>query len=93
MRQGGGGFADDFRVHASPWGFDLGAITVEVRILQGSEDTNVPPSHARWLAANIPGSTLTVLDGEGHMSLAINHSLAFGQALVDGPLYSAYGSV
>ena len=83
MRQGGGGFADDFRVHASPWGFDLGAITVEVRILQGSEDTNVPPSHARWMAANIPGSTLTVLDGEGHMSLAINHSLAFGQALVE----------
>ena len=77
------GLADDFRVHASRWGFDLGAITMEVRILQGSEDTNVPPSHARWTAANIPGSTLTVLYGEGHMSLAINHSLAFGKALVD----------
>ncbi|MEI8239590.1 MAG: alpha/beta hydrolase [Actinomycetota bacterium] len=74
MRQGGEGFAEENRMLAEPWGFDLGAITVEVRFIQGTDDTNVPPSHATFLAGAIPGAALTLLQGEGHMSLAMRHA-------------------
>jgi pimeloyl-ACP methyl ester carboxylesterase len=82
-RQGGVGFAEEMRMLAQPWGFDLGSIAVEVRLIQGTEDNQVPPSHARHLAAAIPTATLTLMPGEGHMSLAIHHSLDFGLSLLE----------
>jgi pimeloyl-ACP methyl ester carboxylesterase len=82
VRQGGVGFAEEYRMLAEPWGFDLGSITVEVRIVQGDADTNVPPSHSQYLADHIPGATLTMMPGEGHMSLALHHSTEFGNSLI-----------
>ena len=82
VRQGGVGFAEEYRMFAEPWGFDLASISVEVRIIQGGADTNVPPSHSQYLADHIPGATLTLLPDEGHLSLAIQHSTEFGASLV-----------
>jgi len=82
MRQGGDAFAIEMIMLAQPWGFALEDLTVEVRFLQGTEDVNVPLAHAEVMAARVPGATLTVMQGEGHMSLAIDHTTPFALELV-----------
>jgi pimeloyl-ACP methyl ester carboxylesterase len=52
---------------ATPWGFELEAITVPVRLLQGTDDLMVAPAHAEWLRDRIPGATLELLPGQGHI--------------------------
>jgi pimeloyl-ACP methyl ester carboxylesterase len=83
VRQGGVGFAEEYRMLAEPWGFELADIRVEMRIIQGGVDRNVPPSHSQYLADNVPGATLTMFPDEGHMSLCIHHSTPFGISLFD----------
>ena len=46
---------------------DLGKIRLPVRILVGEEDRLTPPKYAAFLAAQIPGATLRVFPGRGHM--------------------------
>jgi pimeloyl-ACP methyl ester carboxylesterase len=82
MRQGGTAFAQEMIMLAQPWGFALEDIEVEVRFLQGTDDVNVPLAHAEAMAARLPGATLTVMQGEGHMSLAIDHSTPFALELI-----------
>ena len=57
---------DEYRIMGTPWGFDPAEISVPTRIWQGDEDTLVPPPWSDRLSAAIPGSTLTVVPGEGH---------------------------
>ena len=33
----------------------------------------VPPSHGLWLAERVPGAELTVLAGEGHGAVTLDH--------------------
>lgn len=68
-RQGIRGWLDDDLTHISPWGFDLGAITVPVSIWQGTLDRMVPFAHAEWLAAHVAGAHAHFVEGEGHLSL------------------------
>jgi len=44
----------------------LGTITRPTLILHGTLDTVIPATHARALAAEIPGARLVWLDGVGH---------------------------
>jgi pimeloyl-ACP methyl ester carboxylesterase len=74
------GWLDDDLALTRDWGFALSAITLAVTIWQGEEDHMVPPSHGRWLAANIPGARGQVLEGEGHLSLGLS---AFDRLLDD----------
>lgn len=60
------GVVDDYRVFGAPWGFDLGELTLPVRLWQGDADDLVPPSWADRLAAAIPGAQLTVVAGANH---------------------------
>jgi len=67
--QGIVGWRDDDLTHSRPWGFDVRDIAVPVSIWQGSEDRMVPHTHARWLAAHVPGAHGHFVEGEGHLSL------------------------
>jgi pimeloyl-ACP methyl ester carboxylesterase len=49
---------------ARPW---LGAIRAPTLVLGGSEDRVAPPAQLRALHAAIPGSTLALIDGAGHV--------------------------
>jgi len=53
------------RPDASGW---LGSINVPALVVVGSEDTITPPAIAQSLAERIPGATLSVIDGAGHLA-------------------------
>jgi pimeloyl-ACP methyl ester carboxylesterase len=78
LRTGIWGWFDDDLALLGDWGFDLDAIATPVTIWQGREDRFVPPAHGEWLAANVSGARAHLLDGHGHLSLAI---ASFGEIL------------
>ena len=49
-------------------------------IWHGREDRFVPVSHGQWLAEHVAGASAHILDGHGHLSLALGH---FGAILDD----------
>jgi len=69
MRQGAEGCLQDYRVFGSPWGFDLGEVTVPVQIWEGEEDTTGPPEYRELLLRHLPRAQLSLVPGEGHLSL------------------------
>ena len=71
LRNGVDGWVDDDLAFTGPWGFDLASITVPVAIWQGSEDLMVPYAHGQWLATHVPGVRAHLLEGEGHLSVAV----------------------
>jgi pimeloyl-ACP methyl ester carboxylesterase len=72
FRPGVWGYVRDIRVLALPWGFNLDEIKVRVQLWHGDDDAVIPLHHGRYLASVIPGATLRVCHGEGHM-LMWNH--------------------
>lgn len=67
FRQGVRGTVHEAHICARPWGFDPAAIKPPVHIWHGDQDTNVPVAMARYLAGRIPGSSVTIYPGEGHL--------------------------
>ena len=49
------------------WGFSLREIRVPIRFWHGDADNLVPLAHAQHMAAMVPGATLRVRPGEGHI--------------------------
>jgi pimeloyl-ACP methyl ester carboxylesterase len=60
VRTSADGWIDDLLAFCSPWGFDVGDITIPTMLWHGANDTFTPVHHSRWLADNIPTSTVTV---------------------------------
>lgn len=81
--QGVFGWVDDDLALTSPWGFDVREITVPVEIRYGEGDVLVPAAHGRWLAAHVPGASVTIDRDEGHLSTPDQH-LERLRALVAG---------
>ena len=71
LRHGVDGWLDDDLAFTRPWGFELAEITVPTFIWQGSADLMVPFAHGQWLASAVPGATVHLLDGAGHLSVAL----------------------
>jgi len=72
FRSGVWGYVQDIQVLARAWGFTLEDIRVPVHLWHGNEDAVIPLHHGRYLASVIPGATLRICPGEGHM-LMWNH--------------------
>ncbi len=84
LRQGTPGAVQDYRIFGDPWGFSLEEIRLPVGIWEGSEDRTGPPGYREFLHRHIAGSTLTVVPGEGHLSLLPNQAPAIFDALLGG---------
>jgi len=69
MRQGAEGCLQDYRVFGSPWGGDLSEVTVPVQIWEGEEDNTGPPEYRELLLRHLPRAQLSLVPGEGHLSL------------------------
>jgi pimeloyl-ACP methyl ester carboxylesterase len=71
LRIGVDGWIDDDLAFTEPWGFDLEDISVPVVLWQGSEDLMVPFAHGKWLASRLPGASVHLQEGEGHLSIGL----------------------
>jgi pimeloyl-ACP methyl ester carboxylesterase len=72
LAPGAEGWWDDGVAEASPWGFELSAISVPVLLMHGRQDRFVPFGHGQWLAAHIPGVEARLFDHDGHLTLLTN---------------------
>jgi pimeloyl-ACP methyl ester carboxylesterase len=71
LRHGVDGWLDDDLAFTRPWGFELAELRVPTFIWQGSADLMVPFAHGQWLASAVPGATVHLVEGEGHLSIGI----------------------
>jgi pimeloyl-ACP methyl ester carboxylesterase len=60
------GWEEDQCAEISPWGFELGSISVPVLVAQGTQDQLVPFGHGEWLAAHVPGAEAWLREDDGH---------------------------
>jgi pimeloyl-ACP methyl ester carboxylesterase len=88
MRSGIWGWFDDDVALLGDWGFGLGELDVPVEIWHGDDDRFVPQAHGRWLADHVEGANAHLLDGHGHLSLAVAN---FGEILDELVALSARG--
>ncbi|WP_159448398.1 alpha/beta fold hydrolase [Demequina sp. NBRC 110052] len=63
-----GVLADDLSF-ISPWGVPVSRVTQPCLVVHGASDLVVPERHARWLSHALPDASLTVRDGDGHLSV------------------------
>ena len=82
MRQGTAGCVQDYRIFGDPWGFALEEIRVPVDIWEGAEDDTGPPGYRAFLKRHIPQATVTVVPGEGHLSLLPHQAPAIFSSLL-----------
>ena len=71
LRHGVDGWVDDDLAFTEPWGFNFDEISGPVVIWQGSLDLMVPFAHGEALASRIPGASVHLEEGEGHLSVGI----------------------
>jgi len=84
MRQGTEGCVQDYRIFGDPWGFSLEEIRVPVDIWEGADDETGPPGYRAFLKRHIPQATVTVVPGEGHLSLLPHQAPAIFSSLLGG---------
>lgn len=73
-RRGARGVARDVKVLRRDWKVDISKVQCRTTIWQGTDDKSVPPSHAEWYKEQIPGATLHLLEGEGHITVPVRHA-------------------
>ena len=75
------GWRDDDLAFASDWGFSPGdPPAVPTAIWQGGQDRMVPLGHGAWLGSQLPGASIHLLPGEGHLTLV---TALIGQVLAE----------
>ncbi|MFQ5908929.1 MAG: alpha/beta fold hydrolase [Thermoplasmata archaeon] len=70
FRQGVGGYAQDMLVQGRAWPFAPSAISAPVIVAHGELDTIMPVAHSRHTADLIPGASLRILPGHGHLTIS-----------------------
>ncbi len=61
----------DGNIYSSDWGIELEKVEYPIHYWHGSLDVNIPPSMVQRFVSRLPHARLTVLEGEGHYSLAV----------------------
>jgi pimeloyl-ACP methyl ester carboxylesterase len=84
MLQGTEGCVQDYRIFGDPWGFSLEEIRVPVDIWEGADDKTGPPGYRAFLKRHIPHASVTVVPGEGHLSLLPHQAPAIFSSLLGG---------
>jgi pimeloyl-ACP methyl ester carboxylesterase len=84
VRQGTEGCVLDYRIFGDPWGFSLEEIRVPVHVWEGGDDRTGPPGYRAFLTQHIPQAAVTVVPGEGHLSLLPHQAPAIFAALLGG---------
>jgi pimeloyl-ACP methyl ester carboxylesterase len=84
FKQGVWGWVDDDLAFVAPWGFDVQEIAVPVEIRYGDGDVLVPSAHGRWLAAHVPGASVTIDRAGGHLSTPDEHLKRLRALVSDG---------
>ena len=84
VRQGTEGCVQDYRIFGDPWGFSLEEIRIPVDIWEGADDRTGPPGYRAFLKRHIPQASVTVVPGEGHLSLLPHQAPAIFAALLGG---------
>lgn len=79
--QGSRGPTDDALRCYGDWGFDLRDIDFPVRIWHGTDDKFASFEFARFKHEAIQGSTLTVLEGRGHLHLVTVYEQVFADVV------------
>lgn len=69
FRQGIAGYAQDVYLEGLGWRFNANRISTPLVVVHGDMDTLVPSAHSRHTASLIPGSTLHLLPGHGHLTI------------------------
>jgi len=73
FRQGGQGAAAELILYVTAWDFDTRTIESPCFLWHGGQDTTVPVSVGRRMAATIPGCRAEFYPNEGHFSLPLGH--------------------
>lgn len=71
-RKGTKAATQEGKIYGSPWCFELSDIHIPVSIWQGTLDVNVPQSNSELIAELIPDANMNRIEGQGHLSLAVN---------------------
>ena len=71
LRNGITGWLDDDLAFTRGWGFDLAEIRRPITLWQGSADLMVPFPHGQWLASHLPGASVHLEHGQGHLSIGV----------------------
>lgn len=66
---GAKGIVKEFTRMTDPWTLSASRVSVPARVWHGTADDYVPLAMARSLADDIPGGTLTLVEGGGHFML------------------------
>ncbi len=69
LAPGDQGWWDDGAAEFLPWGFDIGSVSVPVKVWHGRHDRFVPLQHGQWLADTVPGAEAALSDADGHLTL------------------------
>ena len=84
------GYVDDRLADANGWGtFDVNRISCPAVVMHGAADGKMPVANAHHTAAIVPGATLQVFEGLGHVSLIPKATQVTGELLAQG----AFGRV
>lgn len=67
FRQGVDAYVEDHLINSGLWQDLLPLVSQPVRLWQGDDDNNVPPSATTYLAGQLPDGELTMLPGAGHL--------------------------
>jgi pimeloyl-ACP methyl ester carboxylesterase len=85
FRFGVDGYTDDRCADGRGWdSFAVDEIRCPVLVLHGDADRIVPPDHARHTAAIVPGATLAIVEGHGHLSIAAELLPRLAERLASG---------